>query len=164
MSSEGAGRQPVAGDRVERRSGRVLVLDGTGRVLLLQGHDASAPEAGSWWFTPGGGLEPGETPVQAAARELWEETGLRDLPLAGPVAEREAEFTFEGVDYRQHEQFFVVRVGGTDLVVAPAAHTELEVRSMLGWRWWSAAELSATTDTVHPEWLAGWLAGQAPAG
>jgi ADP-ribose pyrophosphatase YjhB (NUDIX family) len=32
---------------------------------------------GDWaWSTPGGGLEPGESPVSAAERELCEETGL----------------------------------------------------------------------------------------
>lgn len=29
------------------------------------------------WFVPGGAIEPGETPAQAAARETFEETGYR---------------------------------------------------------------------------------------
>ena len=49
-----------------------VVRDGD-RVLLVQrGHD---PEAGRWTL-PGGRVEPGETPAQAAAREVTEETGL----------------------------------------------------------------------------------------
>ena len=31
----------------------------------------------SYWTLPGGGLEAGETPAEAAVREVWEETGLR---------------------------------------------------------------------------------------
>ena len=30
----------------------------------------------SYWTLPGGGLEAGETPAEAAVREVWEETGL----------------------------------------------------------------------------------------
>lgn len=142
----------------DREAARVLLLDGAGRLLLLRGHDPADLTVGSWWFTPGGGLEGEETAEQAAHRELWEETGLRLPSLLGPVAERRQEFSFDGLLYRQHELYFVGRLDEVDVAVAPVVQTDLEVRSVLGWRWWSLEELTTTPETVHPQWLAGWLA------
>jgi 8-oxo-dGTP pyrophosphatase MutT (NUDIX family) len=45
-------------------------------LLLHRGHFRSDFD-GDWaWTTPGGGREPDEAPAEAAARELFEETGL----------------------------------------------------------------------------------------
>lgn len=160
------------GEVVDREAARVLLVDGAGRLLLFRGCDPAHPDDGQWWFTPGGGTDPGESTEQTARRELWEETGLRPAELVGPVAERTTEFDFDGLRYRQHEHYFVVRLEGTDVEVAPAAHTELETRAVLGWRWWTGADLLGTDEVVHPDWLASWLhaelsdagTGPAPAG
>jgi 8-oxo-dGTP diphosphatase len=56
----------------ERRAFSIAVYPRhRGRVLLIH-HKRLAK-----WLPPGGELEPGETPLEAAARELHEETGLR---------------------------------------------------------------------------------------
>ena len=44
-----------------RNAARVLLIDPGGRLLLVHGGDPADPSAGSWWFTPGGGMEPGES-------------------------------------------------------------------------------------------------------
>jgi ADP-ribose pyrophosphatase YjhB (NUDIX family) len=62
--------------RVVRCVGAV-VHDAAGRLLLIQrGHE---PHAGRWSL-PGGRIEVGESPEQAVAREVREETGLEVLP------------------------------------------------------------------------------------
>ncbi|HKP53040.1 MAG TPA: NUDIX domain-containing protein [Chloroflexia bacterium] len=58
-----------------------LLVDPAGRVLL-QHRDANAPTSPNTWATPGGHIEPPETPEEAVRRELFEETGLR---ISGPL-------------------------------------------------------------------------------
>lgn len=53
----------------------ILFLSQAGRVLLLQRSD-EGDMAGTWCI-PGGKIEDGETPEQAAVREVLEETGYR---------------------------------------------------------------------------------------
>ncbi len=130
----------------DRRAARVLLVDDESRLLLLHGSDPSTPERGAWWITPGGGLEPGEVPAEAAARELVEETGLRvdAAGLGEPVHERVALFTFLGGDYRQHEHYFLLRVPGHEVV------TDTPDPGITGHRWWPLAELRTTGETFFP--------------
>jgi 8-oxo-dGTP pyrophosphatase MutT (NUDIX family) len=66
-------------------AGLVVVASDTGRILLLQrAMDDDDPAGGCWEF-PGGHLEPGETPLQAARREWQEEIGVA-LPAGTVVA------------------------------------------------------------------------------
>ncbi len=136
----------------DRRAARVFLLDAEGSVLLLRGCDSARPDAGSWWFTPGGGIDPGETAEAAARREVREETGLDVGALGDVVFRRIALFDFEGVRYRQSEKFFCVRCDR--FVIDDAGWSEVERRTVLEHRWWSYAELVATDETVYPEQLA----------
>ena len=138
---------------VTRLAARVLLVDASARVLLFRGGDPHAPERGTWWFTPGGGLDPGESRAQAAARELLEETGLVVLPdeLGNPVLLRVAEFDFAGTRYEQDEEFFLLRVQGHD--VDTSGFSELERRSVVEHRWWSRAALRSTDEMVFPPGL-----------
>lgn len=142
---------------IERSAARVLLVDAADRVLLLRGSDPVDASAGHWWFTPGGGLDDGERPVDAACRELAEETGLHLSPgaLGEVVHRRVAHFTFCGTDYRQSEVFYLARVDAHE--VDTAGWTEMELASVTGHRWWPRPELMATGERVFPADLAGLL-------
>jgi len=53
----------------------MMAVDEKGRVLLVRQY--RLPAGGYLWELPAGKLDGGETPLQAAKRELIEETGLR---------------------------------------------------------------------------------------
>jgi 8-oxo-dGTP pyrophosphatase MutT (NUDIX family) len=53
----------------------VLCRDGGGRILLTRFRHEGSPDSGKWTM-PGGAMEWGEDPLETAARELEEETGL----------------------------------------------------------------------------------------
>jgi 8-oxo-dGTP diphosphatase len=134
------------GPRAERPSARILLLDREGRVLLFR---FDAPDRPPFWATSGGALDPGETFVACARRELLEETGL-DLDCGPEVAKRLAEFvTLEDVPVVADERYFLVRTDAAE--IATAGHTELERRVMRGWRWFARAEIARHDETIFPE-------------
>ncbi|MDR7273330.1 NUDIX hydrolase [Catenuloplanes atrovinosus] len=143
-------------DFVPRRAARVLLVDEAGRVLLFRGVDPGRPGE-PYWFTIGGGLDEGETPAEAARRELREEAGL-DLPASaiGPAVHRDVtEFPFNHVWYRQEQEFFLVRAPGVE--VDTSGFDDVERATITSYRWWSAAELASASEPVHPADLAGLL-------
>lgn len=141
-----------------RRAARVLVIDGRGRVLLLLGQDPQRLDAGAWWLTPGGGLEGDESSLDAARRELREETGFDAAELRGPVHSHVLEFPFQGKYFRQEEEFYLVHV--QNFRVNRREWTPDEQDVILGSRWWTIDEVeqngaeSAPEQPVYPRDLA----------
>ena len=75
----------------------MLLVDESRRVLLFSGIDRTKPDVPPWWFPVGGGLQPGETPQDAAIRETREETGLL-ISDSGPIVfTRRFTWDFEGL-------------------------------------------------------------------
>ena len=146
---------------VARRAVRVVVTDAAGRVLLLRTRDASAPEAGEWWELPGGGIEPGETYVEAARRELLEEVGIAgEVDQIGPADwRRTASFRYRGERRLQHE--LVVRVALDDErpAVDGAGRAGHEQEDHLEARWWPVADIQASGARFYPGRLSALIAG-----
>lgn len=63
---------------------RIIVLDSSGNILAINERGRGYEEG---WNIPGGKIEDGEYPIQAAIREVFEETGVELEPgeLTGPI-------------------------------------------------------------------------------
>ncbi len=137
---------------IARRAGRVLVIDAGGRVLLLHGFDPAKPDE-PYWFTIGGGAQPGESLTEAAARELREETGIcaQADELGEPVWHEVTDFSFDGTSYRQEQDFFQLRIGSA--VVLTDGLDDEEAAVIDGHRWWTVDELESSTEPFYPREL-----------
>ncbi len=140
---------PAQRPRKIRSTVRVILVNEADQTLLFQDSDPGLPEF-RWWVIPGGGMDPGESEVETAVREVAEETGFVLSPddLVGPVARRHVVHGYSDQVIEQEESFFVARISRFDVDVS--AHTEEEQLTLIENRWWDLADLSDTQEWIWP--------------
>jgi len=95
---------PVAAS-VSKRSRATVIVEFTDGILLVG-------DKSGYVLLPGGGVDQGELPIAAAARELYEETGLLATSL---------QYLFNHVSQANHHHVFLARAEGI-----PAAADDAE--------------------------------------
>jgi len=138
---------------LRRQAARVLLFEPSGRLLMLRAVDPVASHRGHWWEIPGGGIDPGESSQDAARRELREEAGITDAEIGPCVFTQHARFTFAGMRFDQFERIHIAWCDTASASWNPQGLESLEVMAFQGQAWWTADEVSTTTERLLPPGL-----------
>jgi 8-oxo-dGTP pyrophosphatase MutT (NUDIX family) len=136
-------------EKLRRRyTSRIILLSPAETFLLFM---TQAPDSSGFsrWITPGGGVEAGESHLEAAIRELHEETG-RLIPVnPEPVWRLEFDVSWDQATHnRGIAEYFVAR--SEEFEPDSTLWTAEEHVDVSAWKWWSVPQLRATTDPYEP--------------
>lgn len=117
-----------------RYCSRLMIVNEQDELLLFQYKDEYKPTP--FWATVGGELKGDETYLDAAKRELYEETGLKN-EIGELIFEREDVFAVaRSVPAIWKEKYYLVKCSSNSNIYA-TEWTEEEKSTIQKWKWWS---------------------------
>ena len=131
-----------------RTGARAVLFDPNDRVLLVH---FRMPHI-ELWAPPGGGVEEGESLVDAVRRELHEEVGHHDADIGPAIWTRRHLFTLSGYD-GQHDTFFLARVTSEEPRAALLSPERLLEENVTTSAWWSLDDLLRSDEVFAPRRL-----------
>ena len=135
-----------------RPAARVVLLDRNRQIFLVKGSDPMRPEKGTWWEIPGGGIERGESSADAAARELYEECGFKNVVVGPCIWTQYVEFDFAMYHFKSDERIHLAEIEES-AEWDPKGLEALEAAAFEEGRWWALEDLLASEEQTLPERL-----------
>ncbi len=117
-------------------------------MLLLRWRDPF--DGDLLWEPPGGGIEPGETELEAARRELVEETGLDPSLIVGPPVMVPRDTKWNGRRYIGDEAFFLARVAAEAPALSRVGLMADERVNLIETAWVAPADIGSLADPLEP--------------
>ena len=135
-----------------RENARALLINPLGQILLekidVDVIDPGGKITSPYWLTPGGAIEPGETPAQAIVREIREECGIDQIDVDSMVWYCEHPLIIWGTAILSRDCYFLVRTPNSRVVTDGMEFLERAMHCEH--RWWLTSEIIASTEVFAP--------------
>ena len=137
------------GEIIIRRTSRIILISPRDTFLLMM---TQAPDSSGFsrWITPGGGVDEGESHLEAAHRELFEETGQRLAIAPEPVWRYEFDVSWDQASHNRGYAEYFVAYADEEFEPVSDFWTPEEHIDVTASKWWAVGELSATIDPYEP--------------
>lgn len=138
-----------------RNSVKIILLNSKNELLLLSTDDKSIKNKdgrynGKFWQLVGGKIEEGETPIEAAKRELFEETGLseEDVTFGDVVWKGELDLNMKGSMTHINQCFIYAKTNKENVTLKNLTDEEKSVIKSL--EWLSLEKIRNSDDIIYP--------------
>ncbi|MCT8975564.1 NUDIX hydrolase [Clostridium sp. CX1] len=131
-----------------RTRAAAIILDDLNRVLLVKHRDPDTGE--TWWTLPGGGIEAGESAVEALIREVKEECGIKCIP-------KDLVYVREYVEWHKETHhislFFTAAALDYNINIGIDPEFSIDKQFIIDTAFLSEEEIRITSIDVYPEIL-----------